>query len=64
LDYISSQLGRPVDLLQRRIYGEINELIRYGQAGVAFVCTYAFVEGERDFGMQILVVPAVLGKET
>lgn len=64
LEYISRQLGRPVDFLQRRTYSEVNELIRHGRADVAFVCDYAYVEGERDFGMQILVVPVVMGRRT
>jgi len=64
LQYISSRLDRPVDLLQRRTYAEVNDLVRYGHADVAFVCGYAFVEGEQHFGMKILVVPTVLGKRT
>lgn len=64
LDYISRKIERPVDFIQRRTYGEINELVRYGHADVAFVCDYAYVEGERDFGMRILVVPVVMGRET
>ncbi|MBI3989923.1 MAG: phosphate/phosphite/phosphonate ABC transporter substrate-binding protein [candidate division NC10 bacterium] len=62
LEYVSRKLDRPVDFIQRRTYGEINELIRYGHAEVAFVCDYAYVEGERDFGMEILVAPVVMGK--
>jgi len=53
-----------VDLLQRRTYAEINDLVRYGHADAAFICDYAFVEGEQYFGMQILVVPLVMGKRT
>lgn len=64
LDYVSRRIDRPVDFIQRRTYGEINELVRYGHADVAFVCDYAYVEGERDFGMQIFVVPVVMGRET
>lgn len=64
LRYISRKTDRPVDFIQRRTYAEINELVRYGRADVAFVCDYAYVEGERDFGMQILVVPVVMGKKT
>ena len=64
LDYVSRKIERPVDFIQRRTYGEINELVRYGHADVAFVCDYAYVEGERDFGMQILVVPVVMGRKT
>ncbi|MHC4402023.1 MAG: substrate-binding domain-containing protein [Planctomycetota bacterium] len=62
LEHVSSRLGRPVDLLQRRTYAEVNDLLRYGHADVAFICDYAFVEGELSFGMQILVVPIVMGK--
>lgn len=61
LEYVSGKLDRPVDFLQRMTYGEINDLVRYGQADVAFVCDYAFVEGEKDFGMQLLVAPVVMG---
>lgn len=64
LEHVSSRLGRPVDLLQRRTYAEINDLVRYGRADAAFICDYAFVEGERYFGMQTLVVPLVMGKRT
>ena len=59
LDYLSSYLNRPVELLQRNTYAEINELIRTGEADLAFICGGAFVEGEREFSMQLLVVPQV-----
>ncbi len=64
LDYLSLRLNRPTELLQRSTYAEINELIRNGGADVAFVCGGAYVEGERQFGMQILVVPQVNGQTT
>lgn len=62
LDYISYKIDRPVDFIQRRTYTEINELVRYGRADLAFVCDYAYVEGEWDFGMQLLVAPIVMGR--
>lgn len=61
LDYLSREIGRPVDFIQRRTYSEINDLVRYGHADVAFVCDYAYVVGQRDFGMRLLVVPQVGG---
>jgi len=62
LDYLAARLDRPVQLLQRRTYAEINDLLRSGQADVAFVCGGAFVEGERDFGMELLAAPQVRGQ--
>ncbi|MBI2940387.1 MAG: phosphate/phosphite/phosphonate ABC transporter substrate-binding protein [Chloroflexi bacterium] len=61
-DYISRQIDRPVEIVQRRTYGEVNDLVRYGGADVAFVCDYAYVEGEKTFGMQLLVAPVVMGQ--
>jgi phosphonate transport system substrate-binding protein len=64
LDVLSQTLDRPVELLQRSTYAEINELIRTGQADVAFVCGGAFVEGERENFMELLVAPQVNGEIT
>jgi len=62
LAYLSRKLNRPAEMVQRRTYTEINELIRTGQVDVAFVCTSAYIVGQRDFGMQLLVAPQVRGQ--
>lgn len=62
LDYIAEQLGRPVELVQRPTYAEVNRLIELGQVDVAFVCTGAYLIGEREFGMEILAAPVVNGE--
>jgi len=62
LDYLSRKLDRPVELVQRRTYAEINDLIESGYVDVAFVCTSAYVAGQREFGMQLLVAPEVNGE--
>lgn len=61
LDYLSRKVGRPVELVQRRTYAEINDLIEEGEVDVAFVCTAAYVEGRDAFGMQLLAAPQVNG---
>jgi len=63
LDYLSQELGRPVELVQRRTYAEVNELVRRNEVDLAFVCTRAYVEGKREFGMQLLAVPLVHGQK-
>jgi phosphonate transport system substrate-binding protein len=62
LDYISDKLDRPVELVQRRTYAEINELIKNGEVDLAFVCTSAYVIGAREFGMELLAAPQVGGE--
>ena len=36
-DYIGETLGRPVELVQRRTYAEMNTLIDAGEVDIAFV---------------------------
>ena len=62
LDYLSEKLDRPVELVQRRTYAEVNDLVERGEVDVAFVCTSAYVAGHREFGMQLLAAPQVSGK--
>lgn len=62
LDYLERKLNRPVELVQRRTYAEINDLVKSGYVDVAFVCTSAYIAGHRDFGMQLLAAPEVGGE--
>ncbi len=62
LDYLGKKLDRPVQLVQRSTYAEINDLLRSGGVDLAFVCGGAYIEGRKDFGMELLVVPVVRGE--
>jgi len=62
LAYLEEELGRPVEIEQRRTYAEINNLVETGDVDLAFVCTSAYIAGRRDFGMQLLVAPVVNGE--
>jgi phosphonate transport system substrate-binding protein len=64
LAYLEKKLNRPVELVQRRTYLEVNDLIEHGEVDVAFVCTSAYVEGHDTFGMELLVAPQVNGEIT
>jgi phosphonate transport system substrate-binding protein len=62
MEYMGRRLGRPVEMVQRANYEEINQLIQNGEVDVAFVCTGAYIAGARDFGMEILLVPEINGE--
>lgn len=62
LDYLEQRLGRPVELVQRRTYAEVNALVRDREVDLALVCTGAYIRGHRDFGMELLAVPQVQGE--
>jgi phosphonate transport system substrate-binding protein len=64
INYVAEKLGREPVSLYRATYSETNELVRYQQCDIAVVCTYPFIRGEREFGMQALVVPRIKGETT
>lgn len=59
LAYLERRLERPVELVQRMTYAEVNDLMRTRQIDLAFVCTLAYIEGKREFGMELLVAPQI-----
>jgi len=62
LTYMGERLGRPVRLYQRGTYAEVNDLLKNREIDLAFVCAGALLEGEREFGMEALVVPEMRGQ--
>ena len=62
LQYLGARLDRPVELVQRKTYAEVNDLVRTGGIDLAFVCSLAYVEGQQDFGMELLAAPQVRGQ--
>jgi phosphonate transport system substrate-binding protein len=59
--YIGEQVGRPVRSVFMDDYTETNRQLREGLTDVGLVCSGPYVDGRRDFGLQILVVPQVNG---
>ncbi len=62
--YLSRRLKTPVELVQRKTYLEVNELLRRGAIQFALVCTGAYVLGDREFGLQLVAVPRYQGHLT
>ena len=62
LHYVSKKMSRPVQLVQRQTYEEVNNLVKEEELDAAFVCTGAYIEGHDKFGMELLVAPVAYGK--
>lgn len=63
-EYMGELLDRPVEIVQRRTYAEVNDLVEAGEVDLAFVCTSAYVTGHAAGYMDLLVVPEIDGKTT
>jgi phosphonate transport system substrate-binding protein len=62
INYLGEKTGRPIELVQRRTYMEVNDLLENGEVDLAFVCTSAYIAGQQDFGMELLAAPQVNGE--
>ncbi len=62
LDYIDEKLDKQISFVDREDYAEINELLKKGAIDVAFVCGGPYVDGHKDFGMELLVAPKAHGE--
>ncbi|MBW1787088.1 MAG: phosphate/phosphite/phosphonate ABC transporter substrate-binding protein [Deltaproteobacteria bacterium] len=61
LNYIGAEIGRSVDLVQRKTYQEVNSLLKEGRIDLAFVCSGPYAMGKEEYGLEILATPEVRG---
>jgi len=59
LDYIGQKLGQEIQFIQRKTYGEINELLARSQIDLAFICSGPYVVGKEKHGFELLATPEV-----
>jgi phosphonate transport system substrate-binding protein len=61
LAYIAHKSGRSLEFVQRKTYGEIDELLGKGQIDLAFICSGPYVSGKNRYGFELLAVPEIHG---
>lgn len=61
LAYLGRKLDKDLEFVQRKTYGEIDELLQKSQIDLAFICSGPYVSGREKFGFAPLAVPEVRG---
>lgn len=64
IDYIGEEIKQPVQMVNRRTYEEMDQLLERGEVKVAFICSAPYVKNRERFGVELLVAPSVHGKST
>jgi len=59
LDYLGRKLGREIQFIQRKTYGEVNELLARNQIDLAFICSGPYVVGQKLYGFELLATAEV-----
>lgn len=62
LDYIGTELGRPIDYVDTSDNDEINDMLESRNIEAAIVCSGPYVDGHKKFGLELLAAPMVYGK--
>jgi phosphonate transport system substrate-binding protein len=61
IDYIGARIRRPVRMVHRRTYDEMDKLLERGEIKIAFICSAPYVKDREQFGVELLVAPSVDG---
>jgi phosphonate transport system substrate-binding protein len=61
LTYLGEKLNQKVDMVQRKTYGEINELLGKGEIDLAFVCSGPYAMEKDKYTFELLATPEVKG---
>jgi phosphonate transport system substrate-binding protein len=61
LTYLGNKLNQEVELVQRKTYGEINELLGKGEIDLAFLCSGPYAMEKDKYGFELLATPEING---
>jgi phosphonate transport system substrate-binding protein len=62
LTYVGKKTARAPEFIQRKTYGEINELLGGGLIDIAFICTGPYATGAKTYGFEPIAVPLTGGR--
>ena len=62
VDYISEKLHMPAEMVNRKTYAEMDNLLKHEKVDAAFICSAPYVRNKREFGVELLVAPEVNGR--
>lgn len=61
IEYIGDRIRHPVQMVHRRTYEEMDDLLERGEVKIAFICSAPYVKNRDKFGVEILAAPKVNG---
>ena len=57
VNYVGQKIGEPIELVQKRSFQAILDMLEKGEIDAAFVCGSLYTLGREEFGAEILAVP-------
>lgn len=64
INYLETELGRPIEIIQKQTYSEVKEMFKNGELDAGIVCAYLAVIGTEEGITENISMPIVDEKET
>ncbi|WNF36196.1 phosphate/phosphite/phosphonate ABC transporter substrate-binding protein [Bacillaceae bacterium IKA-2] len=61
--YLEDHLDRPITIIQKQTYKEVNELLKNGEVDLAFICSLSYVIGTNEGYMEDVATTVIDGKD-
>ncbi|MBI5873079.1 MAG: phosphate/phosphite/phosphonate ABC transporter substrate-binding protein [Candidatus Omnitrophica bacterium] len=62
LNYVERKTGLKFSVFGEDSYAKVNQLLRSGDVDAAFVCSGPYVDGKKEFGLELIAMPVVYGE--
>lgn len=59
LNYISSEMDVPIEIIQKQSYQEVNRMLKVGEVDIAFICSLSYVIGLNDQYIVDVAAPVI-----
>lgn len=63
VDYIEDELERPVNVIRKQTYDEVNQLLKNGEVDIGFICSLSYVLGREEGFLEGVATPVVNGED-
>ncbi|AOM83494.1 substrate-binding domain-containing protein [Salisediminibacterium beveridgei] len=63
VDYIEEELERPVNVIRKQTYDEVNQLLKNGEVDIGFICSLSYVLGREEGFLEGVATPVVNGED-
>ncbi|OIJ11597.1 hypothetical protein BKP35_11685 [Anaerobacillus arseniciselenatis] len=63
IKYLEYRLERPITIIQKQTYDEVNQLLKEGNVDLAFICSLSYVIGTNEGYMEDIATTKIDGKD-
>lgn len=63
VNYLEEKLDRPIMIVQKQTYDEVNQMLKAGEVDLAFICSLSYVIGKKEGFLEGIAAPKINGSD-